>query len=185
LQKSCVLDIDGVLNTYPDCWVDFINNTCGTSFESLLQAKVKLSYIVYKNLKRSYRASGYKRTLPIREGAVEFTKKLRAAGYPIALVTSRPFDDYPDLREQTSFWLDSNGFEYNDLIHSKHKHADIIIYYPEMSFMVEDNRAFANDIANLGYRVYLMNNKYNQGATFSNVVRVDSLEEILKLRNIK
>jgi uncharacterized HAD superfamily protein len=186
LQRTCVLDIDGILNTYPDCWVDFINkNRPAKGFSDLNQAKCNLSYLEYKNLKHLYRASGYKRTLPIREGAAEFTEKLRAAGYIIALVTSRPFDEYPTLREQTNAWLNNGGFKYDDLICSRHKHADIIVYYPKMCFMVEDNRAFANSIASLGYRVYLLNNRYNQGIINRGVERIDFLREIEYMEGIQ
>jgi uncharacterized HAD superfamily protein len=180
MQKLCALDIDGVLNTYPDCWVEFINAQLGTSYGTLSEAKKILSYKTYKDLKHFYRTSGYKRNLPIMDDAVRLTKALRALEYKIVIVTSRPFDDYPGLKWDTEYWLDKNGFEYDDLLHSRYKHADIVLHYPEIEFMVEDNRSFANDISRFRFKVYLLNNKYNQGEISYGVQRVDSLDEIIQ-----
>lgn len=178
-QKLCGLDIDGVLNEYPKCWVDFVNLMTGSQFVNLNEMKNTLTYTQYKNLKHLYRSSGYKEDLPVRFGAINLTRTLKRAGFGNILVTSRPFDKYPDLRMQTKRWLEKGQLVYDDLLYSGKKHLEIITQYPDIKFMVEDNRAFANDIARCGYRVYLLSNEYNRGDVHENIVRINSLEEII------
>jgi len=44
--------------------------------------------------------------------------------------------------------------------------------------MIEDNAESANKIAELGYKVYLMDNEYNQQPTHEKVIRIKSLKEV-------
>lgn len=186
VYKICALDVDGVLSDYPKCWVDFINKGVLTGnfkvkypvFKNLVEAKNLLPYSVYTMFKDSYRASNYKASLPTKDGAVQLTEILRNSGYKIVVITSRPFDDYPELRMVTKNWLDLNGFYYDDLIYSKRKHLDIIAQFPDLKFMVEDNRSFANKVAEFGYKVYLVNNEYNQGDVLNNVHRITTFDSI-------
>jgi hypothetical protein len=152
----------------------------GLNIKNLNDAKNLLSYADYKALKHEYRTSGFKANLPVKQGAVEFTEYLYRNGFENVALTSRPFDEYPSLRMLTKMWLDKNKFRYDDLVYSSHKHLDILAQYPQLSFMVEDNRDFANKIAAFGYRVYLMDNSYNQGELHSNVKRIKSFDEIIK-----
>ena len=179
MSKICALDIDGVLNNYPKCWVQFVNEKEGADFKTLNDMKDNLVYSKYKQLKDDYRSSGYKRYIPTREGAAYFTRQLRTLGYQIIIITSRPFEKYPQLREDTLYWLKNNGFEFDVLLHSKYKHMDIIAEYPTMEFMVEDNRDFAISIARLGYKVFLMDNEYNKGKILIGMQRVNEFKEIL------
>jgi uncharacterized HAD superfamily protein len=181
LQKICALDIDGVLNYYPDCWVDFVNLRTGTEqkFDDINQVKKRLSYLAYKRLKHEYRESAFKASVLANEEAIEFTHILRRAGYFVVIVTARPFDDYPGLMMRTLGWLTANNFHFDDLFNSRKKHIDIMLRHPYLDFMVEDNRAIANSIAGFGRRVFLMSNRYNSGKIAMGVERVESFADIL------
>lgn len=174
------MDIDGVLNNYPDCWVSFINRTGCFNFNDLNEAKEKLTYKTYKKIKQEYRTSGCKENLEITKDAKEFVDTLRSKGFKVIIISSRPVIQYPELYGMTLRWLLKNGINFDNLIFSDRKQYEIIDKYPETKFMVEDNRFIANLVANLGYKVYLVNNKYNQGDTHSNVQRINNLLEILK-----
>ena len=181
-QDICAIDIDGVLSDYPQCWIDFVNTETRCKFFDLNTMKSLLSYSEYKELKHQYRSGDYKLGLPLKPGAASFVHELREAfGYMVVILTSRPFDDYPDLRIKTKQWLDDSGIEYDDLLHSRNKHLEIFVQYPSTNFIVEDNLSFAERIAAFGYHVFLMDNSYNrykkvQGSV---ITRVKSFEEIL------
>lgn len=179
MLKVCALDIDGVLNYYPDCWVRYVNICLGTKYTNINEVKSELSYKTYKRLKHDYRESAYKSNIPPNKEAVEFTHILRRAGYFVVIATARPFDEYPGLMMRTLNWLGKNKFVFNDLFNSRKKHIDIMLRYPDLSFMIEDNRAIANQISSLGKKVFLLNNEYNQGTIAKNVIRVSSFADIL------
>lgn len=175
--KICAVDIDGVLNDYPDCWLRYINtyNTPGKIFHNLVQAKNEIPYEVYRNLKRQYRELGEAKTF--REGADVFMGALLQK-YKVILITARPFYKFPKLYSQTQEWLKENNIPYDYLISSKEKHVEVIRQFPHLKFMIEDNRYIANLVAKWGYKVFLFDNVYNQGDILPNVTRVHSFEEI-------
>lgn len=180
MKKIVAIDIDGVLNDYPQTWIDFVNSRIGSSFTNLNDMKSSLTQRRYSELKKEYRTSGIKATLPLKEHAYDFLQFLRSKNYFVVVMTSRPIEEYNELLFQTTEWLNTNDLEYDFLYFSKRKHLDIIEKFKSMEFMVEDNRSFANDVSKHGYRVFLMNNEYNVGETNPGVIRVDSLAEIIE-----
>lgn len=179
--KICVLDIDGVLCSYPEAWVKFVNEHVDKSLQSnnLTVLKQKVPYSTYRRLKEKYRISGIKRTLPIIDGATEFTKKLRKLGYIIVLLTKRPFLKYEQLFADTLYWIKENQIEHDLIFWGKDKHFQILKYFPSLDFLVEDNHKSANEVAKLGYKVYLLDNPYNRLPLHENVTRINKLSEIL------
>jgi len=117
-MKTIFVDIDGVLNSYPQCWIDFVNSKTGSEFHSLEEMKNALVYSVYSNLKHMYRSSGYKRHLPIRENVVEKLRILHGR-VNIVIFTSRPVDLYPNLLADTVGWLNDNNIPYDQLLFKK------------------------------------------------------------------
>ncbi len=181
-EKICCFDIDGVLmSCYPQCWVDFINSKTGKNFKNLNQAKALVAYDYYRELKEEYRISGIKELLPANPQASRVTKALRKLGYAIVLMTARPAHKYPTLYTQTINWLKKNNIVFDSIyFEEKDKHSKILSKIPNMKFMVEDNSYFANQISKWGYKVFLMNNKYNTELPVGeNVIRINELNEIL------
>lgn len=178
-EKICGLDLDGVLNYYPQPWVDFINQWLDTNFTDLNEAKSSIPYQTYRDLKYEYRESGYKTSLEVRAGAVELTKMLKEKKYTILILTSRPFHDHKSLFKQTVDWLQVNDLQFDGIIFGHNKHAEILNQAPSLRFMVEDHRYYANQVANWGYKAFLMNNRYNQGDLVKGVIRIERLKEVL------
>ena len=180
-EKICIFDIDGVLNNYPDCYVDFVNEQLKENFNSLIEIKDSICYSDYKYIKELYRTSGYKENLPVKLFAKELLQELKIRGYYIIILSSRPVDKYNELIIQTTNWLKKNNLEYDYLMFGEEKHLDIIQKFGTVEFIVEDNRKFANNIAKHGYKVYLLDNKYNQGETEESIKRIKSLNEIYEI----
>jgi hypothetical protein len=134
-MRVVTIDIDGILNNYPDCWLDYIAQETGQRFSSMKEAKSVLPEDEYKKIKSRYRTSGYKRTLPVNPGAVEVTRKLREKGFRIIVATSRPFADYPGLQELTRGWLEDNNISFDDL---EKKGPAILDKYPQLEFHIDD-----------------------------------------------
>lgn len=180
MKKIIGIDIDGVLNNYPNTWVSYLNTTLGTDFRTLYEAKDTLPYSKYKKLKSGYRDNGFSEKLEPKEGAVEFLQSLKSMGYYIIIITSRPIDEHNSLLQQTTEWLKSKNLYYDFLYFSHSKHLDIIRKFKRIEFLVEDNLKFANDVSDHGYPTYLINNRYNQGDADEMVHRVSGLTEIIE-----
>lgn len=185
-KKVCYFDIDGVLNDYPNTWLKFLReNVERTTLDirelnDLNQVKYKMPYQIYKNLKYEYRESGYKKTLEADPSASGVTHKLKKMGYHIVIITSRPLDKHPSLFKQTVYWLDRNNIAYDDLIFSENKHIEVLTRYPHLKFGVDDHRYYCNLVASWQYRMFILNNDYNQGALEDKVTRIDSLVDIFR-----
>jgi uncharacterized HAD superfamily protein len=170
---------------YPDPWVDFLNKFLGTAYRDLNEAKERVSYKAYKDIKYNYRECGIKATLPVRPGAAKLTKSLKDIGYTILVITSRPFDEHKSLYKQTTDWLDAKSIVYDGLIFGKDKHIQVLTQAPHLRFMVEDHRYYANLVSQWGYKVFLVNSKYNQGEEMDRVYRINDLSEILRYNFVK
>lgn len=183
--KIASCDIDGVLNFYPRPWVEFLNEHLATdyemkmSFKDLNSAKAVIPYQLYRDLKFKYRDCGIKEHLKIRPGAGEMIHQLKAWGFKIVMLTARPFDDHPTLQSQTIRWLQTNQIPFDRLIWGKDKYVKVMTEMPHLTFHVEDHRYYANLIAKWGYRVYLVDNEYNQGVIHENIIRIRDLMEVL------
>ncbi len=179
-EKICIFDIDGVLNNYPQFWIDYVNLVTGSEFDDLNTMKNTLPYEKYRELKEQYRISGVKENLRANDQAAEVTARLKEQGYTIVIMSSRPADKYPTLYNQTVNWLKNNNIIYDYIIFGeKNKHAKILSELPQTKFIVEDNSYNANQISHWGYTVFLLNNKYNRDVLIDkNVYRIDNLLDI-------
>jgi len=182
-EKICCIDIDGVLlSVYPQCWIDFVNSKLKTKFNDLFKMKNTVPYDIYRKLKNEYRTCGIKETFKADEDAEELTKSLKKLGYTILIMSARPVKQYPSLYIQTTNWLNKNKISYDCVYYGeKDKHAKILMEISHLKFMIEDNSMIASQISKWGYKVFLLNNKYNKKAkTEKNVIRINKLREVLK-----
>lgn len=183
-EKICSLDIDGILNYYPEPWVNFLNSKLCTNFSSLNEAKDTVPYQVYKNIKYEYRESGVKATLQIRPEAVELTRVLKASGFLILIITSRPFSEHKSLHKQTTDWLANNGIQYDGIVFGLDKYIEVLQKAPNLRFLADDHRYYCNLVSRWGYQTYLLDNPYNQGALHPNCTRVYNLLEIIDYEDL-
>lgn len=179
-MKVCYLDIDGVLNLYPQCWIDYINMKLNRKIETLDEAKKVLSYRTYTDLKREYRESNYKRSLKIRKGADSFSHFLKRNGYKIVILTSRPYEEHPGLVNGTVEWLEKHHILYDELLFERNKPAAAVSKYPDLLFGVDDSKHDANLLGRWGYKMFLMDNTHNQGEIVKYVTRVFGFDEIIE-----
>ena len=178
-EKWCIIDIDGVLNDYPQCWLDFIKKEIGEAYPTLGMAKKAISYYTYKELKMKYRTSSYKRSIKPREGAKQFLDSLQKLGYSIAIVTSR---DVNLSYEDTEVWLRKNRLKYNKLVFDNKKHSKVFEMFPFAHFIVDDNTYLANLFNRFGIRSFLFLSLQNKDyECLGSVHRVKSFDEIMRI----
>lgn len=181
-EKICCIDIDGVLlSDYPDCWIRFVNSKLGTEFDDLNEMKQKVSYEKYRKLKEEYRLCGIKENLEPDEKASELTVYLKEMGYTIVIITARPANKYLTLYNQTINWLKKNEIQYDYIYFGeKDKHAKVLSEIPHVKFIIEDNSYVANSIGKWGYKVFLLENKYNKDVKLEyNVIKINKLIDVL------
>ena len=185
-SKIVVLDIDGVLSNYPECFVDFANISLNASFKDLFELKKEVDNKKVEELKHDYRSCGIKASIPAKKGAAEFTRKLKDAGYTIILASARPYKTYNRIFSDTLVWLKNNNIAYDSIVWSENKHIEVIRNFPKMQFMLEDNAQYANETGSYHYKVYLLNTNYNKYDKLNeNVKRIDSFDEILEAEGIQ
>ena len=118
--------------------------------------------------------------ITIWSGAMGWVQSVNPWYFLIAAVIfgARPFYKYKELMYTTIKWLKKHSIPYDLLFWGKNKHIQVQKYFEELEFMIEDNHLIANKVAKLGYKVYLMDNKYNRYKLNKNVVRITKLSEV-------
>jgi uncharacterized HAD superfamily protein len=181
---NCIaVDIDGVLGDYPIAFQNFIKEQTGvwidiTTYDLYEEYAKVLSWDKMIALKHEYRDTGQKRYIPICDGAKDFLDRQKQAGKTIILLTSRPYKQYSRIFADTMEWLKDGELQYDAIIWDEDKNYSVIKDFPNIDYMVEDNPKFAINIANLGYKVYLVDKIYNQNCQHENITRIKSLKEI-------
>jgi len=160
VERIGCIDIDGVLNYYPEPWLKFLYNK-GHSYTTLDEAKQNLSYKEYTGLKKDYRHSDVKRSQTPRKDSVEFTRRLSEMGYKVILKTTRPVKEHPHLVEWTYDWLRENGYCFDDVLFTRYNPQLVLSRYPGLSFMVDDELETVKFYMELGVKTYLFTGDYN------------------------
>lgn len=186
-KKIITCDIDGVLTDYPNCWLKFLQEKCGTLYNSTNEAKEnEPRYYYYKDL---YRESVYKANLPIIESNKQALNQL-AEKFDIIFATSRPLNNkkYPNLKENTYNWLKNNGLRFKEL-RFKDEEAKFLEDL-EIDFHIDDEVKYANsvskqlnkNITNEKRAVYLINSKdsLDLKSLDENIVVVKNIQEIIE-----
>jgi uncharacterized HAD superfamily protein len=179
-KKVCAIDLDGVIVSWPNCFIDFVNKRLSKKFTNLYDMKKALPNKKYILMKHEYRISGIKQRVPCIQGSKAFIDNLRKLGYSIVILTARPYKQYFRIFADTKICLDNNGIKYEAILFDESKHIKIVKEFPKLRFMVEDSRNIANEVGAWGYKCFLIDNIYNQGDLEKNVIRVKSFKEILE-----
>jgi uncharacterized HAD superfamily protein len=181
--KICAIDLDGVLCEYPNDWICYVREKTDLDVTTLVESKAGLSWTQYEDLKKQYRLSGRKSRLKVVSGAQELLNNLRKQGYLIIILTSRPIYEYPEVFRDTLLWLKNNKIAHDLLFGGgKDKHIQILKYFPDLKFMIEDNSSIAYKIATAGYRCYLLHSTTNATTkeVHDNLIRINTLAEVMK-----
>lgn len=171
-DKNCIIDIDGVLNNYPNCFYDWVREQFDVRLEDYVRDRVK-----YENYKRQYRLSGAKRFLQPNVESVSALHKLKNLGYTIILLTNRPCNEYKNIISDTFYWLDENYIPYDYVFWAKdRKIISIIDKVGKIDFIVDDNADICIDFENYGIKSYW----FGEGDKFSR--KINSLLELEELK---
>ena len=132
---SC--DIDGILNNYPECWLDYLADRCGVHYPNVHEAKNSEPF--YKEYKNDYRRSEFKANLPVDPTGAALVHGLAERGYSIIMATSRPLThpSYPALYDLTRNWLLKNDIPFDTLLF-KNSSVDFLDLYPDVELHIED-----------------------------------------------
>ena len=182
-KKVISIDIDGVLNNYPQCWIDYVNMYLGRLYQTKNDIKLALTEKLYQEIKDEYRNSGYKINLPVDRMAVEIIDTLKYKGYYVIVVTSRPIfnKNYPTLYNITKQWLCNNKINY-DYIYYKYQKEFILDGRFEIHLHIDDELEDAIEFARRNINV-LLYNKYSNcviGGHFENIFLINDIHEILE-----
>lgn len=180
-SEVIVFDIDGVINTYPDCVLDWMNKKYDLSYSTIEDLKNNLGIEKYDEYKEKYRLSGSKRTQPINKDTVDTMLKLKSMGYKIVLYTVRPVTTYKRIYHDTLFWLKNSGISFDAIYWSDYSKEDFYKLGLKIKFVVDDTLANAKLFAKEGYKVYLLNKYYNQeNDSLYNYERIEKVSDILR-----
>ena len=137
-MKKAIIDIDGVLNYYPETQINYFNLCLDTNFKTLSEIKESVSYTTYKYLKTEYRQSGFKHLASPRKGAKELLKYLHNNDYLIYIITARELFKYNQL-EKTIMWLNNNNLYYDYIYCTQKKDFTIFEKFGHIDIVIEDN----------------------------------------------
>jgi len=207
-RPSVVVDIDQVL-------ADYVTGICrwtrewGTSILKLspsesirfnatvLDLMSKGQFVDHKSLnisieqwrliKHYFRVNGGKLTLPVFLDAKPFLEWCRANGWLIILVTSRPFDQYPNLFADTITWLESNHLPFDYLWWASNKARRLeeahVAMISQIVFAVDDILDFVEQFRSRSIKTYHLDRfaKVNDRRT----LQVDSLAALMAFEGQK
>lgn len=146
--KLIVTDLDGCVADLSG-WQKQLDEAGGNA--PMGEGKLKL----LESLKEDFYRGGGFRELPAIPGAREALKKMRDAGYGIAIITARPQWQYKRLYADTIEWLKKNGIEYDLILFNKDKAEAIYehVHPAQPLFFIEDRAKHCLELANIGVRV--------------------------------
>lgn len=187
-MKYAVIDIDGVLNYYPDTFVNFYNDyqrtnsrtTQPTIYKTMSEIKNNTSYNEYNRLKTLYRKSDYKHEAKVRDDAVSLFTFLHEHNYLIYIVTSRELFKYNQL-EKTILWLQKNNLKYDYLYCSQKKDYTIFEKFKHVDLVVEDSLDNLEKIKRInGEALYfnIINSENELLESEEDIFRVNTLREV-------
>lgn len=171
-MKKAVIDIDGVLNNYPETSISFFNSQLGTKFTTLEEMKTTLTFKEYKSVRKEYIRSATKHDAPLKEGAKELIDYLKQKGYLIYIVTSRQLFKENQL-EKTILWLKKHKIDYDYIYCSIKKDFTIFEKFGHVDFVIEDNVKNLYDIE-----------KINGQADYFNVMNSENKDYTCKFRRV-
>ena len=150
-KKIVSFDIDGVLNSYPKCFVNYVNTLKKKKFKSINLIKKEIGVKNYEIIKDKYRRSNYKYNLYIDPKMIEIMNKI-STRYSVQIVSSRPFNRYKNMRRRTFTWLKKNNIKDFKLYAKKKK----IINRYKVILHIDDQEEDINKIYNNKTQFFLL-----------------------------
>jgi len=176
------IDIDGILATWPNNYIDFVNAKLNRHYKTLPELKAGVDKKLQYELKNEYRLNGSKKDLGVIEGAKGFLDRLKKDNFNIVLLTARPYKKYFRIYSDTLEWLNKHGLKYDCIIFDEEKEKYIInkFYKKNVKFIVEDQIDNAKKLSENGFKVYL---RFN-AKLYKDKTTIDDIKDTLKSTNI-
>lgn len=175
VKKAVLVDIDNVLADYGGDFLRWATHgqlsPSPADLTSLhLNDILGLDEDDYAELKRRWRTEGHKRTMTLIPGGHGALRRL-SAWYNVILISSRPADEYPQIVDDTNYWLESVGLiEYvSDTVFSKNKYDTCKSAFGDdvVAIFDDDPKNLVKFAGKQKYQCYLIDRPYNQtGAPF-------------------
>jgi len=179
LEGVSVIDIDGVLNDYPVCFFNWVEEKYGR----VMADRITHDRAAYEECKDDYRASGAKRTLKANRDSRDALKVLRSKGIPIVLLTDRPYMKIKRISYDTMAWLDLNEIPYDYLFWSQgQSKTHIAKKVKSVVFVVDDKPKTCAQFHELGIRTYLFDHLDIHQSSSVPYTKITSLHEIPECR---
>lgn len=182
-DKVCAIDLDDTLSNSDEYFTKIYNemNFPGELFKNRSQIKTELPVLEYEKFKSWFRESGEKLNIPVKSGAKELCDFLKEKGYKIVVISARPYEKYNRIFSDTLQWLNKNQIQYDAVYFERDKHIKILKELPHLSFIIEDDLDYAQQISKLGYKVYLLyDSKIENKVENENIIIINDLTEIKK-----
>lgn len=173
-----IFDIDGVINNYPDCYLDWVAEKTGIRYDGMDDIKSKLTISEYETIKEEYRVSGGNRNQPFNSQTIDTMQKLVEMGETIVLYTARPVSRYKRIYSDTLHWLKKNKVPFEAIFWSDLKKEDIYKLGLKIKFIVEDDMENAKFFNHEGYKVFLMDWDHNQSYNHDLTTRIENATQI-------
>ena len=129
--------------------------------QSIITAEsLGVSVPLWNEIQHHFRVSGETAHLPVMPDAMELLTWCRDQGYCVAVLTSRPIDEYPNLYDETVRWFEHElKFKVDRIWWGANKAEKLaaIPNIPEVVFAVEDDPKFVKQFRQAGVKkVYWM-----------------------------
>jgi len=120
--------------------LEFMSLESGKGLSSVDDAKITLGIMEYERLKELYRVSGQKAHLPLVPGAKELVDYLKEQGYPVVLISARPYEKYLNILTDTLSWARDNELAFDALYFDEEKSLKISKRFPRVRLFIDDSR---------------------------------------------
>jgi hypothetical protein len=170
LRPVVGLDIDGTSGEYHEHFAEYA--------EMYLQRAVirhwdgsmpfwrcfGVSKVTYREMKLGYRQGRLKRSMPIRAGAAELARAVRAAGAELWVCTTRPWLRLDNIDPDTRFWLRNNRIQYDGVLFGsqKYRHLARLVGIERVVGVLDDEPEQCSMAGRAGLSAYLIDRPYNQ-----------------------
>lgn len=178
-MKKVMLDIDGVLNNYPQTFIDYVNDYYNLEFKSLEEIKENLDYKDFREIKDNYKFSNYKHDAPLKEGVIELINYFKSKNYLIYIITSRDLFEKNQL-DLTLNWLKKNKINYDFIYQAEDKSLAIYENFHHFDVVVEDNLQNLINIKRIDKKskCFYVNNIFNVN---NDIIYVKNLYQIINI----
>jgi uncharacterized HAD superfamily protein len=171
-KEVVVFDIDGVINTYPQCFLEWVDQKYKKKHSTLEGMKRKIGIEQYEHFKEQYRLSGDKANQPVNNKMVSFMRFLKEKKETIVLYTTRPVNRYKRIYSDTLKWLRKRKIPFDAIYWTDYQKEDFYKLGLKIKYIVEDTYENSLLFSREGHKVYLVDSYYNKGPTNDLIVRI-------------